>query len=303
MAQFKALITREIPDIAKQLLSTQYQVDILSEELSSEKWQEAVQSYDAVLSVVYDKLTQDILSKASRLKIISNYAIGLDNIDLQAAKLKNIAVYNLPDIVTDSTADLTIGLLLTLARNIIPAADYVRKGQWDKGDLFAFCGQELRGKTLGIIGMGRIGQAVAKRAMAFGMNIIFYARKPILFSGAKQMSFDAVIQTSDFLSLHIPGSFENTNLINEHVLSQMKPTATLLNLARGTVVDTQALYEALKNNKILAAGLDVTNPEPLRNHPIAKLPNCLIVPHIGTTTDTCRYQMARQAALNILNHR
>ncbi len=303
MPRLKALITRNIPDVAKQLLSTNYQVDTLSEGLTLEKWQEVVQSYDAVLSVVYDKLTPEILNSATRLKIISNYAIGLDNIDLPTAKLKNIAVYNLPDIVTDSTADLTLGLLLTLARNIIPATEYVRKGQWDKGDLFAFCGQELRGKTLGIIGFGRIGQAVAARASAFGMNIIFYARKPVMTSQAKQVSFDALIQSSDFISLHIPGSAENVKLINEKVLQQMKPTATLLNLARGTVVDTQALYQALKNNTISAAGLDVTDPEPLRDHPIAQLPNCLIVPHIGTTTDSCRYEMARQAALNILNHR
>lgn len=306
MSVLKALITREIPDIAKELLSESYQVDILLDGLTTtEEWHKVVQQYDAVLSVVYDKLTQDILTKATRLKIISNYAIGLDNIDLQAAKLKNIAVYNLPDVVTDSTADLTMGLLLTLARKIIPASEFVRSGQWEKGDLFAFCGQELRGKILGIIGFGRIGKAVAHRARAFGMNIIYYARKPEILSnllGAKQVEFDFLIQNSDFISLHIPGNLENVNLIDEKVLNQMKPTATLLNMARGTVIETEALYQALKNNKIKAAGLDVTHPEPLKDHPIGRLDNCLIVPHIGTTTDTCRYEMARQAALNILNH-
>jgi glyoxylate reductase len=302
----KALITREIPDIAKQLLSERYQVEVISDGLTTEQWQEVVQSYDAVLSVVYDKLTPEILSQATRLKIISNYAIGLDNIDLMTAKQKNIAVYNLPDIVTDSTADLTLGLLLTLARNIIPAAEFVRAGKWEKGDLFAFCGQELRGKTLGIIGFGRIGKAVAERAKAFGMNIIFYARRPVNLgeaNGANQVEFDNLIQTSDFVSLHVPGSVENTDMINKKVLDNMKPTACLLNLARGNVVNTEDLYQALINNKIQAAGLDVTNPEPLKDHPIAKLPNCVILPHIGTTTEACRYEMARQAALNILNHK
>lgn len=305
MSQLKALITREIPVVAKELLSERYQVDTLSDKLTTEQWYQVVQDYDAILSVVYDKLTQDILTRATRLKIISNYAIGLDNIDLQTAKLKDITVYNLPDVVTDSTADLTMGLLLTLARNIIPASEFVRSGKWHEGDLFAFCGQELRGKVLGIIGFGRIGKAVAHRARAFGMNIIYYARRSEILSnllGAKQVEFDFLIQNSDFISLHIPGNLENVNLIDAKVLSQMKPTATLLNMARGTVVETEALYQALKNNKIKAAGLDVTHPEPLKDHPIRKLNNCLIVPHIGTTTDTCRYEMARQAALNILNH-
>jgi glyoxylate reductase len=308
MTQPKALITRQIPDIARRLLSDRYQVDVMSDGLSTEQWLEAVDHYDAILSVFYDKLSSNILSQAKNLKIISNYAIGLDNIDLNMAKQKNIAVYNLPDIVTDSTADLTLGLLLSLARYIIPAAEFVKSGQWQKEGLFSFCGQELRGKNLGIIGFGRIGQAVAQRAVGFGLNIIFYARKPIKLSdfqksqGMKQVGFDELIQTSDFVSLHIPGYPENNNIINKSVLDNMKASASLLNLARGTVVDTEALYISLKTGKIKGAALDVTDPEPIKDHPIARLPNCIIVPHIGTTTEECRYEMARQAALNILNH-
>lgn len=311
MQRPKVLITRQLPDIAKELLSQRYEVEVTSDALTANQWLEVVNSYDAVLSVFYDKITADILSKATTLKIISNYAVGLDNIDVNMAKQKNITVCHLPHIVTDSTADLTLGLLLNLARNIIPAAEFVKKGLWDKPALFDFCGQELRGKVLGIIGFGRIGQAVAKRAIAFGMSILFCAKKQVKFSELpdgldkskiKQVDFDTLIETSDFVSLHIPDRPENVNIINRAVLNKMKPTASLINMGRGTAVDTEALYQALKNNTIRAAGLDVTEPEPLNDHPIARLSNCIIVPHIGTVTTECRYEMARQAALNILNH-
>ncbi len=309
----KAYITRRLPPVAKELLSRFFSVDENSrnEPLPKEKLLEAVTAYDGILATVPDLFTKDVLARAhraGRLKVISNYAIGLDNIDVGFAKENGIAVYNVPDVVTNSTADHAFALLLALIRKIPEAREFVRDGRWKAWDPELFIGDELNGKTFGIIGYGRIGRAVAKRAVGFGLRVIFYNRsaveiEPQLMDKVKQVSLDELFMQSDYISLHISLTNDTKNFIDIKAMEKMQKRPVLLNLARGGVVNTDDLVAALKNGLIRSAALDVTAPEPIgSSHPLCQLENCLVVPHIGTATKECREQMARCAAENIINH-
>lgn len=250
-------------------------------------------------------VSEDLLSKAPTLKVVSNMAVGYDNVDVAACTRRGIPVGNTPGVLTEGTADLTMALLLSAARQIPTASNDAREGRWTTWSPTGWLGADLNGATLGIIGMGKIGAAVATRAAAFGMQIIYSNPNPqpeidqsLL---AIRKSTKEVIVEADFLSLHCPLTPETTGLIDAAALHAMKPSAILINAARGPVVNTDDLVQALNEGWISAAALDVTDPEPLpAGHPLYSLDNCLIVPHIGSATQRTRRRMAELACDNLL---
>lgn len=306
----KVFITRRLPSIAREVLLDKFEVHERKENepYPSDKLPDIVVNYDAVLSTVSEKFNREILAKKRKLKVISNYAIGLDNIDVKYAKSIGIAVYNTPDVVTNSTADLTFSILLSLIRKISPAQSFIRQNKWKAWDPELFLGEELFGKVFGILGFGKIGQAVARRAVGFGLDIIYYNRSKkdvdsFLRPYVKSVSLSELIETSDYISIHLPLTDETKGFINKNVINKMQKRSIILNMARGDIIIPEDLVEALKSGKIRGAGLDVTSPEPLSgNHPLCYFDNCIIVPHIGTATKECRINMARLAAQNIINH-
>jgi lactate dehydrogenase-like 2-hydroxyacid dehydrogenase len=232
-------------------------------------------------------------------------AVGFDNIDTNACTLKKIPVGNTPGVLTDATADITMALLLSAARNLSKAAMDARDGFWRTWSPTGWLGADLRGATLGIVGMGKIGKAVAERAQGFGLNLIYSSRTqippPNLSFEAEYCSLDELLARSDFVSLHCPLTVQTRGLINESALKKMKRSAILVNTARGGIVENGALIQALRQSWIAGAALDVTDPEPLPpDHPLFDLPNCLIVPHIGSATHGTRKRMAEMACENLL---
>lgn len=303
----RIFITRRLPPIAKELLSKHFLVDENKENrcLSTKILVEIVSKYDGILSTVSDRFTRDVIDKSNMLKVISNYAVGLNNIDCYYAKKKGISIYNTPGVVTNSTADMTLALLLSLIRKVSVAHDFVKEGKWSSWDPELFVGEELTGKTFGIIGIGKIGKEVAKRAKGFGLRIIYYNRSIItpILPEMKQVDFEYLLRNSDYISLHVPLSEETKDLINEKAITKMEKKPILLNLSRGEVVNTAALVTALHNGQIRGAAVDVTDPEPIpADHPLCNSKNCIVVPHIGTATHECRETMAKVAALNIIKH-
>jgi glyoxylate reductase len=249
---------------------------------------------EGLLSLITDRVDAAVLDAAPKLRAIANMAVGTDNIDVEAAAARGIAVGNTPDVLTDATADLAFALLLALARRIVPGAAIVRAGEWRTWEPAGDLGADLVGHTLGIVGWGRIGQAVARRAGGFGMEVIHSSRS----SG---VPLEELLERSDFVSLHTPLTPETRHLIDAGALVLMKPTALLINTARGNVVDQDALREALHAGTIGGAALDVTDPEPLpADHPLLDAPNLLVVPHIGSATVRTRAKMAAMAVENLL---
>jgi len=248
---------------------------------------------------------KELLDRMPRLRVVSNMAVGVDNIDITACTTRGIPVGNTPGVLTDATADLTMALLLSAARRLPEASSDARQGRWRTWSPTGWLGADLCGATLGIVGLGKIGRAVAERARGFGLRIVYTDTSPLQDVeselGAMFLSFDELIRQSDFISLHCPLTSETRGWINESALRRMKPTAILVNAARGSVVDTDALTHALAEGRIAAAALDVTDPEPLpSDHPLYSLPNCLIVPHIGSATRGTRRRMAEMACENLL---
>ena len=242
-----------------------------------------------------------LLSKAPHLRVVSNMAVGFDNIDLAACTRRGIPVGNTPGVLTEGTADLTMALLLAVARNIPSASQDAREGRWKTWSPAGWLGADLNGAILGIIGMGKIGQAVAERARGFGLRIVYTDEIERPVSQAERLPLESLLKSSDFVSLHVPLTPETRYLINEKSLQLMKKTAYLINAARGPIVEPNALYHALKDGQIAGAGLDVTDPEPLpADHPLYSLRNCLIVPHIGSATLYTRRRMAELACENLL---
>jgi glyoxylate reductase len=222
-------------------------------------------------------------------------------VDLSAATARRIPVGNTPGVMTDATADMTFALMMAVARRVVEGEKYVRDGKWKTWSPQLLLGADFAGATWGIIGFGRIGQAVAKRAQGFGMRVIFHDPAAAPAVGAMPVSLEELLQSSDFISVHVPLTTATHHMINAQTLSAMKTTAILVNTARGPVVDPDALYTALEANRIFAAALDVTEPEPLpANHRLLDLPNCLVVPHLGSASKKTRDQMAFLAAQNLI---
>jgi len=248
-----------------------------------------------------DKIDAALMAAAPRLKVISNFAVGFDNIDVPEAIRRKIPVGHTPGVLTEATADQTFALLLASARHVVEGEKYVRSGKWITWGPQLLLGADLVGATLGIIGFGRIGQAVAKRAQGFDLRVIYYDPTTGPAFGASPVDLGTLLRESDFVSLHVPLTSSTRHLVNAEFLSKMKSTAILVNTARGGVVDQSALYAALKSKRILAAALDVTDPEPLPvDHPLLELENCLIVPHLGSASHHTRDMMSVLAAQNLI---
>jgi lactate dehydrogenase-like 2-hydroxyacid dehydrogenase len=266
---------------------------------------EQIGDAEGIICLLIDRVDQILLDAAPRLRVVSNMAVGFDNIDTNACTLKKIPVGNTPGVLTDATADLALALLLSAARNLSKSAMDARDGFWRTWSPTGWLGADLRGATLGIVGMGKIGKAVAERAQGFGLRLIYSDHKHIPESSlsfkAEYCSLDELLIRSDFVSLHCPLTVQTRGLINESALKKMKRSAILVNTARGAIIENDALIHALRESWIAGAALDVTNPEPLApDHPLYDLPNCLIVPHIGSATHGTRKRMAEMACENLL---
>jgi glyoxylate reductase len=307
MPKPKVFVTRVIRDKGLDLVKDFCEAEIWPEELppSREVLLEKVRGVEGILCLLTDKIDAAVLDAAGRqLKVISNHAVGYDNVVVADATARSIPVGNTPGILTDATADFAFTLLMAAARRLTEAERYLRAGQWVTWGPSTLLGMDMVGKTLGLVGFGRIGRAVAKRASGFDMRIIYLdpqaAPVPELKANPVE-SLDALLRESDFVSLHTPLTEETRHMVNEDFLSKMKPNAVLVNTSRGGVVDQEALYEALKAKRIFAAALDVTEPEPLPlDCPLLTLENCLIAPHIASASTYSRDMMAFLAAENLI---
>ncbi len=303
----RVYVTRHLPEIAWQKLIESCQAESWDREIPPpyEVIKEKVQDKDGLLCLLTDRIDANLMDAAPDLKVISQCAVGYDNIDVAAATARGIRVGITPGVLTDATADFAFALLMAAARRLGEANDYVRQGRWETWGLTLLLGQEVFGATLGIIGLGRIGQALARRARSFEMRILYHDRdrQPQLETalGVEYRSFADLLRESDFVSLHVNLSDDTKGLIDKHALSLMKPTAILINTSRGQVVDSQALYQALSHGQIAYAALDVTDPEPLpASHELLTLPNLIVAPHIASATVVSRTQMALMAVQNLV---
>jgi glyoxylate reductase len=289
-------VTRQLPGTALERLRDAHEVDVWTERRppTHEELLERAADADGLLTLLTDRLDADTLTQLPRLRAVANYAVGYDNIDLAAAAARGIQVGNTPDVLTDATADLAFALLMAAARRLPEAAASVRAGDWLTWEPSGYLGADVHGATLGIIGFGRIGRAVAARASGFGMNIVSVGR-------ASRSSVTELLRQSDFVSLHCPLTPETDRLIDADAFRAMQSHAILINTARGPIVEHDALREALIGGEIAGAALDVTDPEPLSpDDPLLRAPNLIVVPHIGSATWTARSKMADLAVDNLL---
>ncbi|MCK4657409.1 MAG: D-glycerate dehydrogenase [candidate division Zixibacteria bacterium] len=300
-------ITRLIPDEGLKLILASCDVEIWlqNKAIPRDVLLDKVRGLDGLVSLLSDRIDAEVMDAAgSQLKVISNYAVGIDNIDIAAANERGIVVGNTPDVLTETTADLAFALMMAAARRLVEGADFVKADKWMSWGPKLLLGLDIHHTTLGIIGMGRIGRAMARRAQGFDMNILYFdaQTQPLEISGARRVNeLDNLLIESDYVSLHLPLTPETFHLIDAEALKKMKRTAILINTARGQVIDADALYGALRDGEIAYAALDVTDPEPMRsNHRLLKLPNCIVVPHIGSTSVTTRSRMSEMAAENLL---
>ncbi len=257
----------------------------------------------ALFCMLTDTVDVDLLDVAPALRVVSSMAVGVDNVDLDACTARGIPVGHTPDVLTETTADLAFTLLLAAARRLVEGVDFVRDGRWGPWDPALLLGEEVHGSTLGIVGLGRIGRAVARRAAGFGMRVLYHNRTRAGDEAGAEFRDDlhALLGESDHVVVLVPLTDATHHLIDARALAAMKPTATLVNAARGPIVDQDALYAALRDGVITAAGLDVTDPEPMSaDDPLLDLPNCIVVPHIGSATRRARAAMADLAADNLL---
>jgi len=307
MEKPKVFVTRIIRDKGLDPVKEVCQADIWPEELppSREILLERVRGVDGLLCLLTDRIDGEVMDAAGPgLKVISNHAVGFDNIDVAAATARGIPVGNTPGILTDATADMAFALMMAAGRRVVEAEKFLRAGKWKTWGPSMLLGLDFAGATLGIVGFGRIGQAVAKRATSFDMRILYHdtsASLSVPSLPAVSTDLDTLLQESDFVSIHVPLTPETHHLVNAEFLSKMKPDAVLVNTSRGGVLDQSALYETLKAHRIFAAALDVTDPEPLPlDSPLLELDNCIIVPHIASASVQSRDMMAFLAAENLI---
>lgn len=303
----KVFVTRIIPEEGLNILREMADIKVWQEELPPprEVLLKEVEEVDGLLSLLTDKIDAELMDRAKKLKIVSNYAVGYDNIDLEEATKRGIMVTNTPGVLTETTADLTFALLMATARRIVEGDKFVRAGKWKTWGPMLLLGQDIYGATLGLIGLGRIGYAVAKRAKGFDMKVMYYDQvrneKAEQELGLEFVTLEKLLKESDFVSIHVPLTPQTRHLINEKTLSLMKKNAILINTARGPIVDEKALYEALVNNRIAGAGLDVMDPEPpSMDNPLLRLDNVVLLPHIGSASVATRTKMAIMAAENLV---
>jgi glyoxylate reductase len=300
----KVLVTREIPEAGLRPLKD-FDVTVLSERPPERgELLEAVRDANGILSTVTEKMDAEVMDAAGEdLKVIANLAVGYDNVDLEAAKERDIVVTNTPEVLTETTADTAFMLLLAAARRLGEAERLLRSGGWDAWGPKQLVGPDVWGKKLGLVGLGRIGKAVARRASGFGMEVLYYdqyrnegAEEEL---GARNLELDDLLRESDLVSIHTPLTPETRHLIGERELGLMQPTAVLVNASRGPVVDEGALADALENERIFAAGLDVYEEEPNVHPKLLELENVVLAPHIGSASIETRNKMAELAAENV----
>ena len=304
----KVFVTYKIPEDGLKLLKEKYELDVYEGEefLTKEEMLKRVKDADAVITQLRDPVDKEFIDAGKKLKIIANYAVGYNNINVEYAKSKGIYVTNTPGVLTEATADIAWALILAVARKIIPADRFVREGKFKGWKPKLFLGYEIHGKTLGIIGMGRIGQAVARRALGFGIKIIYHNRKRLPEEIEKKYSasyvdLETLLKNSDFISINVPLTDETYHLLDEKRLNLLKSNAILVNTARGPVVDEKALYKLLKEGKIAGAGFDVYENEPFLTPGLEKLENVVLLPHIGSATFETRSKMSIMVAENVID--
>jgi glyoxylate reductase len=302
-------VSRVIPEEGLAAIRAACEMDLWEDDLPPprEELLRRVAGCDGVLTLLTDRVDDEFLDAAGKkLRVVSNYAVGFDNIDVAACARRGIPVGNTPGVLTETTADLAWALLMAAARRLPEGDRYVRDGNWKTWGPLLLLGPDVHGASIGIVGFGRIGQAVARRAQGFGMEILYHdvqqlppeVTEPL---GATYLPLEELLPRSDFVSLHVNLSPVTRHLINAETLAWMKPTAVLVNTSRGPVVDQVALATALRDGVIWAAGLDVTDPEPIpMDDPLVGLDNCLIVPHIASASRATRGKMAAMAAANLL---
>ncbi len=307
MTRPKIFVTRRIPEEGLRLLEAACTVDLWPEDRppSREVLLARVRGVEGILSMLTDRIDAAVMDAAGpQLKVISNYAVGYDNIDIPAATARGIPVGHTPGVLTETTADFAFALLMAAARRLTEADAFVRAGRWKTWEPQRLLGVDVYGSILGLIGLGRIGRAIARRALGFGMRVLYY--DPAVPPEAAPehcapAALDTILREADFISLHVPLTPQTRHLIDSAAFAKMKPSAVLVNTARGPVVDPQALYEALSDRRIFAAALDVTEPEPIPpDSPLLQLDNLVIAPHIGSASRATRGKMARMAAENLL---
>jgi glyoxylate reductase len=305
----KVFVTRIIPAGGLDLVREACEADIWTDEVPPPRpvILERVRGAQGVLCLLTDPMDSGVMEAAGpQLKVISSLAVGYDNIDVRAATERGIPVGNTPGVLTETTADLAFALLMAAARRVVEASDYVHAGRWRTWGPTLLLGYDVHGATLGLVGLGRIGQALARRAAGFAMHVIYYdpncdADRGAALGAEMRCSLDDLLAEADFVSLHVPLASGTHHLIGATALAKMKPTAVLVNTSRGPVVDSDALYRALTTGQIAYAALDVTEPEPLpAGHKLLTLPNCLVVPHIASASRATRTRMAVMAAENLL---
>ena len=267
-----------------------------------EEFARRLKDKEGLVCMLTERVGEDVLRAAPKLRIISNVAVGYDNVDVQACTKRGVVVTNTPGVLDETTADFAFALLLAVARRVVEADQYVRLGNWKGWSFDLFSGTDVWGKTIGIVGFGRIGQAVARRALGFGMKVIYNSHKRVAENIEKELhaehrSLDALLAESDFVTLHVPLTADTRQLIDAPKFFRMKPTAFLINTSRGPIVDEAALVHALEANKIAGAGLDVFEQEPFV-HPGLKRANVVLAPHLGSASTETRARMALLAAQN-----
>ena len=305
----KILLTRTLHDFALKELKKKFQIKIHTGKIPipQNTLKSEIKEMDGLICFPYDKIDKEIIQSAKKLKVISTYSVGYDHIDTQFAKENKIRVGYTPEVLTDATADMAFALLLDSLRRISEGDRIIRKGQWKQiYGAYDYVGLDLQGKTLGIMGLGRIGKTLAKRAKAFDMKIIYHNRKQISKTeekkiGVKYATLEKLISQSDVISIHVPHTKETNEMFNMKKFRKMKNTAFLINTSRGKVVNEKDLVIALKQKIIAGAGLDVFEIEPInKNHPFVKLENIVLAPHVGSSTKETRIKMAEITTKNLI---
>jgi len=304
----KVYITRELPEIAFRMLKqNKISFDYFTKDqpIPRKLLLQKVKSCEALISLLTEKIDREVIDQMPNCKIIANYAVGYNNIDIDYAKKKNIIVTNTPDVLTESTADLTMALVLSCARRLSEGERLLRAKKFKGWKPKLLLGMELKDKTFGILGAGRIGSAVAKRAKSFGTNIIYVDskrnQKLEKETKAKKVELTYLLKNSDILSVHLPLNDQTYHFLNQERLNQLKRNSILINTTRGEIVDEKALIRLLKINELMAVGLDVFENEPNLNPELLKFPNVLVLPHLGSATNEARNGMAELAVKNVIN--
>jgi len=304
----KVFITAIIPEVATKILE-ENGIEVIQNKsylpIDKKKFLNRAKNCDGILCLLSNKIDKEIIDGLPKVKVIANYAVGFNNIDVDYATQKKIWVTNTPDVLTNATADLAFALLLACARRIVEADEFTRKGKFKIWQSDLMLGKELNGHTVGIIGAGRIGQAFGRRSKGFGMKILYFDKKRIpefeKETGAKFSTLNQLLKKSDFISIHTPLTKETYHLIDKKEFEMMKDGAILINTARGEIINEKELVNALKSGKLFSAGLDVYEFEPKITKDLLKMKNVVLLPHIGSATFETRTKMAELAAKNIVN--